>query len=146
MIKLKKNIHKMEQHSRCECIGIVGNPVSITGDLIEEHVTAWKVSVFGIFLVRIFPYSDWIRRDASYLSVFSPNAGNAEQKNSEYGQKLAKNSENWLQRIWWIHFGFQIELQYLNERIIRISVSTSYSSDLFRGIIEFYIELYTFLQ
>ena len=40
MIKLKKNIHKMEQHSRCECIGIVGNPVSITGDLIEEHVTA----------------------------------------------------------------------------------------------------------
>ena len=27
------------------------------------HVTAWKVSVFGIFLVHIFPHSDWIRRD-----------------------------------------------------------------------------------
>ena len=27
-----------------------------------------------LFLVRIFPHSDWIRRDA-YLSVFSPNAG-----------------------------------------------------------------------
>ena len=26
------------------------------------------------FLVRIFPHSDWIRRDTSYLSVFSPNA------------------------------------------------------------------------
>ena len=26
------------------------------------------------FLVRIFPYSDWIRKDAPYLSVFSPNA------------------------------------------------------------------------
>ena len=27
-----------------------------------------------LFLVRIFPHSDWIRRDV-YLSVFSPNAG-----------------------------------------------------------------------
>ena len=27
------------------------------------------------FLVRIFPHSEWIRRDTSYLSVFSPNAG-----------------------------------------------------------------------
>ena len=26
------------------------------------------------FLVRIFPHSDWIRKDTSYLSVFSPNA------------------------------------------------------------------------
>ena len=25
------------------------------------------------FLARIFPHSDWIRRDAPYLSVFSPN-------------------------------------------------------------------------
>ena len=27
------------------------------------------------FLVRIFPHSDWIRRDTPYLSVFSPNVG-----------------------------------------------------------------------
>ena len=27
------------------------------------------------FLVRIFPHSDWIRRDTKYLSVFNPNAG-----------------------------------------------------------------------
>ena len=27
------------------------------------------------FLVCIFPHSDWIRRDTSYFSVFSPNAG-----------------------------------------------------------------------
>ena len=38
-------------------------------------ITAWHVSVFAVFLVRIFPHSDWIRRDTSYLSVFSPNAG-----------------------------------------------------------------------
>ena len=36
---------------------------------------AWKLSVFGVFLVRIFPYSGWIRRNAKYISVFSPNAG-----------------------------------------------------------------------
>ena len=35
--------------------------------------TTWKVPVFGVFLVRIFPHSDWIRRDTPYLSVFSPN-------------------------------------------------------------------------
>ena len=28
-----------------------------------HFATAWKVSVFGVFLVRIFPHSDWIRRD-----------------------------------------------------------------------------------
>ena len=40
-----------------------------------KTITAWKVSVFGIILVRIFPHSDWIWRDATYLFVFSPNAG-----------------------------------------------------------------------
>ena len=42
------------------------------------HVTAWKVSVFGIFLVHIFPHLDWIRRDTQ-------NAVKTGQKNSEYG-------------------------------------------------------------
>ena len=28
-----------------------------------------------LFLVRIFPHSEWIWRDTSYLSVFSPNSG-----------------------------------------------------------------------
>ena len=36
---------------------------------------AWKVFVFGVFLVCIFRPSDWIRRDTAYLSVFSPNTG-----------------------------------------------------------------------
>ena len=36
--------------------------------------TGWKVFLFGVFLVRILPGLDWIRRDAPYLSVFSPNA------------------------------------------------------------------------
>ena len=37
--------------------------------------TVWKVSVFGVLLVRIFPILNWIRRDPEYLSVFSPNVG-----------------------------------------------------------------------
>ena len=31
--------------------------------------------IFGIFLVRIFPHLDWIRRDTEYPSVISTNAG-----------------------------------------------------------------------
>ena len=42
---------------------------------IDKSSTAWKVSVFGVILVRIFPLSDWIRRGTENLSVFSPNAG-----------------------------------------------------------------------
>ena len=41
----------------------------------DDLSNAWKVSVFGIFLVLIFPHSDWIRRDTAYLSIFSPNVG-----------------------------------------------------------------------
>ena len=40
--------------------------------------TTWKVCVFGVFLVCIFPHSDSIRRYTPYLSVFSPNVGKYE--------------------------------------------------------------------
>ena len=39
--------------------------------LKQKILTAWKVSIFVVFLVRIFPYSGWIRREF----VFSPNTG-----------------------------------------------------------------------
>ena len=32
-----------------------------------------KMSKYDVFLVRIFPYSDWIRRFTEQISVFSPN-------------------------------------------------------------------------
>ena len=38
--------------------------------------TAGKASVFGVFLLCIFPLSGWIQRDTPYASVFSPNARN----------------------------------------------------------------------
>ena len=50
------------------------NFVIFTG-IIQVVNIAEKVSVFGVILVAIFPHSDWIRRDAEYLSVFNPNAG-----------------------------------------------------------------------
>ena len=40
--------------------------------------TASKVSVSGVFLVRIFPHLDWIRRDSQYDTKY------ADHKNSEY--------------------------------------------------------------
>ena len=42
---------------------------------IVPITTASEVSIFGVFLVRIFPHSSWIRRDTEYLFVFSPNTG-----------------------------------------------------------------------
>ena len=41
----------------------------------HQVCTVWKTSVFGVFQFRIFPNSDWIQRDTSYLSVFNRNAG-----------------------------------------------------------------------
>ena len=46
--------------------------------------SALKVSLLEVFLVRIFQYLDWIRRDTPYLSLFTPTQGNTDQKNSEY--------------------------------------------------------------
>ena len=43
-----------------------------------ESCTAWKVPVFGVLLVRIFPHSDWIRRDIVRMLV------NTDRKNSKY--------------------------------------------------------------
>ena len=47
--------------------------------------TAWKESVFGIILVRIFLHSDWIRRDTPYSARMRENM---DQNNSEYGHFL----------------------------------------------------------
>ena len=38
-----------------------------------SFTTAWKVFIFGVFLVHVFPHWDCIWRDTPYLSVFSLN-------------------------------------------------------------------------
>ena len=56
---------------------VQSNMLLLVGNFLPPlvKITAWKSSVFGVFLVRIFPHSYWIRRDTEYLSVFSPNGG-----------------------------------------------------------------------
>ena len=48
---------------------VVGGKRRIENEMVP--CTAWKVSVFGVILVHIFPHPDWIRE-------------NADQNNSEY--------------------------------------------------------------
>ena len=50
------------------------------------HTLRERVSVLGVFLVRIFPHSDWIRRNTEYLPVFSTNA-------TQYGPKKTPNTD-----------------------------------------------------
>ena len=54
-------------------------------------------SYSGLHFSRIFPHSNWIRRDTEYLSVFSPNAGkcgkNVDQNKSEYGHFLSNERD-----------------------------------------------------
>ena len=44
---------------------------------------AWKVSVFRVFLVRIFQHLDWVRRFTSYPYSVQVRE-NIDQKNFEY--------------------------------------------------------------
>ena len=51
------------------------NTPALKNLLSSDSLTAWKVFVFGVILVRIFPHSDWTPRKIPHLSVFSPNMG-----------------------------------------------------------------------
>ena len=69
-----------------------GKKYGPTGTLMQYGINSWRINVVvfrhlsnislrekcpdtEFFLVRIFLHSDRIRRDNSYFSVFSPNAG-----------------------------------------------------------------------
>ena len=52
-------------------------------ELFAKIVNGLK-PLFGVFLVRIFTYSDWIQRDTKYLPVFSSNAGKYGPASSRY--------------------------------------------------------------
>ena len=51
-----------------------------------------KGSLFGVFLVRIFPHLDWIWRDTEYLSEFSPNVW---KKVLLYSEAMRLNYQLW---------------------------------------------------
>ena len=52
--------------------------------LNEEGALREKCPNTEFLLVRIFPHSDWIRRDTPYLSVFRPNAGKCGPEKTPY--------------------------------------------------------------
>ena len=52
--------------------------------LIHKNTLREKCPNTEFFLVRIFRHSYWIRIDASYLSVFSPNAGKYKPEKTKY--------------------------------------------------------------
>ena len=90
---LLDSLHKFPL--RVSLVTVNKNPVFLTEIFIFWAVTctAWKVYIFGDFLVCIFPHSDWIRGDTSYLYVFSPNAG-------KYGPEKTPNTNNFHAVTW----------------------------------------------
>ena len=65
----------------------IGKSIRYYQEDITMLDTAWKVSIFRVFLVCIFPHSDWIRRiSLSPHSVWKQE--NTNQKNSEYEHLL----------------------------------------------------------
>ena len=79
---------------------------------IAEIITAWKVSIFGVILVHVFPYT--LR-----ISPYSVRIReNTDQKNSEYGHFLRSD--------WWFYleaaavpFNCRIWLNFYNSKSLR---------------------------
>ena len=87
------------------------------------------MSAFGVILIPIFPHSNWIRRDTTYLSVFSPNAGkcgsNEDQINSEYGHLLRSVGVIWLPSVWFVRVILRYYFNPIRQRWISIMNSSS---------------------
>ena len=60
------------------------NSISLSMRYFTQVALREKCPNTDIFLVRIFPHSDWIRRDTPYLSVFSPNVGKYRPEKTPY--------------------------------------------------------------
>ena len=65
-------------------------------DIVVNLNTAWKVSMFGVFLVRIFPHSDWIRKVLQIFPYSLRIRENTDKKNSEYEHFLSFEMLLWL--------------------------------------------------
>ena len=77
--------------SSCLIINIIPptSPKNLSDTTINHSVKSVRIrSYSGPHFSRVFPHSDWIRRDTPYLYVFRPNAGkcqkNVDRNNSEY--------------------------------------------------------------
>ena len=71
------------------------------------------------YLVRIFPHSDWMRRDTEHLSVFSLNAGKQTRKNSVFGH-FSRSVGYYLDFMNWMCLHSQQENPYVQkEKLIQ---------------------------
>ena len=70
------NLRRIYEGFTCDQIHDIGILI-VNMDLQIKYKTVitWKVSVYWVFLVRIFPHWNWIWRDTPYPSVFSLNTG-----------------------------------------------------------------------
>ena len=82
------------------------NPITIV--MIR---TAWKVSKYGVFLVRIFSYSDWIRIDSI----------------SPYSVRMRKNTEQKKLCIWVLFIHCLCFLYCINQRENILAVCFNFS-------------------
>ena len=64
-----------------------------------SHYTKWTKTEYGIFLIDIFSYSEWIRRCFLYISVFSlTTIKYGPEKNYVFGQfqcSVTNTSQKW---------------------------------------------------
>ena len=49
-------------------------PMSKHRSIYVVYIIVWKVSLFAVFLVRIFPHPDKVGRNTEFLSICTPNA------------------------------------------------------------------------
>ena len=78
--------------------------------LLVECNPAWKVSVFEVFLVHIFPHLDWIQRDS--ISPYSVQMReNTDQKNSEYWD-FSRSAKHRFKQFWCVESKNLIIVQF----------------------------------
>ena len=58
-----------------------------------------SVQIRSFFLVRIFPYLDWVRRDTPYISVFSPNEVKYGPEKTPYLDTFHVVEKPWLKQL-----------------------------------------------
>ena len=79
---------------------VFSNHYSRCLELIKNQFIVWKVSVFGVFLVHIFPHLLWIWGDMSISPYSVQMRMNADQKKSKYKHFLSSDwtSVHWTTR------------------------------------------------
>ena len=89
MAKEWLKLQKGSETRICDCwrLGVKKQGRNLHGALDEGSwiITVWRVSLFGVFLLRIFSHLNWIRRDTPYLVKMRETT---DQKSSEYGHSV----------------------------------------------------------